>query len=115
MVTFLPRAAVPVPRGEADSGSYDLGCDDMFVVSLLGDSVAGAFEPGVTPDRGGCSSVFGLVHIAEGFSSIYFPQSYYYGTGMRWRRKVRSVEPVHVLPKIITFSFPAFPLHRALA
>src|SRR3954452_18253630 len=79
MVTFLPKAAVPAPRGETGSGSKDLGCDDMVVLSLLGDSVAGVFEPGAAPGRPGCSSVFGLVHIAEGFSSSYSTQSYYSG------------------------------------
>src|SRR3954447_7263866 len=83
IVTFLPRAAVPEPRGETGSGSKDLGCDDI-VVSLLGDSVAGAFEPGATPDRAGCSSVFGLVHIAEGFSSICSTQSYYRSAETWW-------------------------------
>jgi hypothetical protein len=87
----------------------------VVVLSLLGDSVAGAFEAGATPDRAGCSSVFGLFHIAGRLllgllhSIVLLRHKYVVN------RKVRRVEPLEVLPKIITFRSGTSPLRFALA
>src|SRR4051812_33896035 len=88
MVTFLPSAAGPVPRGELCSGSKDLDGDDMLTGSLLGDSVAGAGEFGTPAGLCGCSSCLGLLHMRKGFSSIGSIQSYYCARSSAGRRVV---------------------------